>query len=98
MLLPNTPENKFSAGIAYVGDQFDASFDVRGVDTFRWAVGPFVGDVESYMTADFNGNYQLNDSWSIGVSVANLFDEKHWESFGGDILERRALGNVVFSW
>jgi outer membrane receptor protein involved in Fe transport len=98
LLLPNTPENKFSAGLSYVGDRLDASVDLRWVDTFRWAVGPFVGDVESYTTADFNGNYQLNDNWSIGVSIANMFDEKHWESFGGDILERRALGNVTLSW
>ncbi|MEE8368115.1 MAG: TonB-dependent receptor [Thermoanaerobaculia bacterium] len=98
LLLPNTPENKLSVGMAYVGSRFDAGFDARWVDKFRWAVGPFVGDVESYVTADLNSNYQLNDNWSVGVSIANLFDEKHFESFGGDILERRALGNVVLSW
>lgn len=98
LLLPNTPENKLSAGIAYAGSRFDAAFDARWVEKFRWAVGPFVGDVESYVTADLNSNYRLNDNWSVGISVANLFDEKHFESFGGDILERRALGNVVLSW
>lgn len=98
LLLPNTPENKLSAGIAYVGDSWDASLSGRWVDDFRWAVGPFQGDVESYTTIDLSVNWQVNDSWILGVNVANLLDEEHWESFGGDLLARRALGSVTFRW
>jgi outer membrane receptor protein involved in Fe transport len=35
---------------------------------------------------------------TLGLNVANLFDDKHWETFGGDILRRRALGSLQFKW
>jgi iron complex outermembrane recepter protein len=97
-LLPNTPENKFSTGVSYAVSKWDWAFDLRWVDEFRWAVGPFQGDVESYTTADIRGNYYFTDRFGIGVNVANLFDNEHWESFGGDLIGRRALANVVVKW
>jgi iron complex outermembrane receptor protein len=98
ILLPNTPDGKASAGVAYVQSKWDLGLSGRWVDTFRWAVGPFQGDVESYTTFDLNGNYNFNDNWAVGINIANLLDDNHWESFGGDLLARRALANVVFHW
>ncbi len=98
LLVPNTPELKASAGIAYVGDKFDWDLSMRWVDDFRWAVGPFQGNIESYTTFDLGANYTVNDRVRVGINVANLFDDNHWESFGGDIIERRALGNIQFTW
>jgi iron complex outermembrane receptor protein len=98
ILLPNSPENKLSAGLAYVVQRWDAGMSYRWVDDFRWSVGPFQGDVPSYGTADVTANWHLNDHWSLGVNVANAFDDEHWESFGGDLLARRALGHVTFRW
>lgn len=97
-LIPNTPEHKASAGVSYRDRRFDATLAARWVDDFRWVVGPFQGDVESYTTVDLNGEYRFDERWSVGVTVANLFDDEHWESFGGDLLGRRALGNVAFRW
>lgn len=98
ILQPNTPESKGSFGFGYVAPKWDFGLSARWVDGFRWVVGPFVGDVESYTTADIYTNYEVNDSVKVGLNIANAFDEKHWESFGGDILERRALGSVTFTW
>jgi iron complex outermembrane receptor protein len=98
ILLPNSPENKFNAGIGYVGERWDGSVSYRWVDDFLWFVGPFQGEVKSYSTVDLVANYALNDNWSIGVNIANALDDEHWESFGGDLLGRRALGNVTFKW
>ncbi len=97
-LLPNTPENKLAAGIAYSTAKWDAAFDVRWVDEFRWSVGAFKGNVLAYATADVRGNYNFTEHFGVGVNVANLFDEEHWESFGGDLLGRRALVNVLTRW
>jgi iron complex outermembrane receptor protein len=97
-LLPNTPENKLAAGIAYAVPRWDFAFDLRWVDDFRWSVGPFQGDVPSYTTADLRGNYYFNERIGVGLNVANLFDNEHWESFGGDLLGRRALANLVLKW
>ena len=98
ILQPNTPESKGSFGINYVSPKWDFGFSARWVDSFRWVVGPFIGTVESYTTADVTTNFVVNDNVKLGLNIANAFDEKHWESFGGDILERRALGSVTFNW
>ena len=41
VLLPNAPENKFSAGLSYVGDRLSTSLKYRWVDDFAWAAGIF---------------------------------------------------------
>lgn len=98
LLVPNTPETKMVFGFSYVADRWDFNLSSRTVDDFAWAVGPFVGTVESYTTVDLGFNFEINDNWKFGVNVANAFDDIHYESFGGDLLERRALGNITFSW
>jgi iron complex outermembrane receptor protein len=98
LLLPNTPEHKFSTGLTYAHGPFDAGFSLRWVDEFMWGVGPFRGMVESYTTVDLTANYSISDMWNVGVNVSNLFNSKHWEAFGGDLLGRRALAYVLFGW
>lgn len=98
ILLPNSPENKFSFGLSYNQDRWDAALTFRWVDDFRWGVGPFQGDVESYSVVDLVGNYLITENWKVGVNVSNLFDNEHWEAFGGDLLGRRALVSVSFLW
>jgi iron complex outermembrane receptor protein len=97
-LQANAPENQFKAGISYLADRFDTALKVRWVDEFEWFVGPFRGTVPSYEVMDVSANYHIGDNWSVGVNVANVLDDNHFEAFGGDILERRALGHVAFSW
>src|SRR6185369_3035271 len=86
MVLPNSPENTASFGAGYTKRRFDVDFALRWVDSFRWSVGPFQGDVESYATADLTANYRLPRGLTLGLNVANLFDDRHWETFGGDII------------
>ena len=80
------------------GSNWDAGVSARWVDEFRWVVGPFQGDVESYTTVDVNANWDIAESWTLGLNIANALDEEHWESFGGDLLGRRALASVAFKW
>lgn len=94
----NAPENKFSVGLSYVGTDFDISVNYRWVEEFEWAAGLFEGTVPEYDVVGLNANYRLGDNWSVGIDVSNLLDEEHFEAFGGDILERRALGHVAFHW
>jgi len=97
-LLPNSPENKANFALSYAAEKLDAGISARWVDDFRWVVGPFQGNVESYTTVDLSLNYKLNNDWKVGLNVSNLLDNGHWESFGGDLLERRALAHVEFGW
>jgi len=98
LLLPNSPENKLALGYFYGAERWSGSVNLRWVGDFRWVVGPFQGDVESYTTADVGLNFDINDNWAVGANVANAFDDVHIESFGGDLLERRALAYAAFSW
>ena len=47
---------------------------------------------------DLGFNFEINDDWGVGVNVANALDDDHYEAFGGDVLARRALGYVAYSW
>jgi iron complex outermembrane receptor protein len=97
-LLPNAPEHKISGGLAYRGDKLSASVKYRWVDDFDWAAGIFVGAVPSYNLVDLGFSWRFTDRCSLGVDIANALDEEHWQSFGGDLLERRALGHVTINW
>jgi outer membrane receptor protein involved in Fe transport len=98
LLLPNTPEHKFAFGGAYTGPRWSVAANLRRVTTFRWAVGPFQGDVRSYVTVDATANRTLTNRWSAGVNASNLLNDEHWESFGGDLLGRRILGSIQYTW
>jgi iron complex outermembrane receptor protein len=96
--LPNTAKNKVNLGLAYVSDRFDAALRYRWSDSFDWAAGFFRGRVPSYQVADLTINYHFDERWSIGLDVSNLFDESHFEFFGGDLLRRRAIAHTTFSF
>jgi iron complex outermembrane receptor protein len=97
-LLPNAPENKLSAGLSYHGERFGAMLKYRWVDDFDWAAGVFVGFVPSYDVVDLGLSYRITDNLQVGLDVSNVLDEDNYQAFGGDIVTRRALGNISFSW
>lgn len=96
LLLPNTPEGKGSVGASYTRDRWNAGVSGRWVDGFRWVVGPFQGNVKSYTTMDANATFNLTENWGIGATISNLLDDEHFESFGGDLIGRRALLSVTY--
>ena len=52
----------------------------------------------TYSVLNLAGTYNINDNVTIGANISNFLEDTHWESFGGDIIERRALGYVTFNW
>jgi iron complex outermembrane receptor protein len=98
LLAPNSPENTFQLGLAYLAERWGVDFAMRWVDDFRWSVGIFQGDVMSYTTVDLSANFSIVENWTIGANISNLFNNKHYESFGGDLIRRRALAYVAFDW
>ncbi|MEM6796334.1 MAG: TonB-dependent receptor [Acidobacteriota bacterium] len=97
-LVPNAPENKFSFAITYTAANWGFSAKYRWTEEFDWAVGPFQGVVEQYDLLDLSANYQINDSVGLSVNISNALDEEHYQSFGGDLLGRRAIGAVSFQF
>jgi outer membrane receptor protein involved in Fe transport len=97
-LVPNTPGHQFSVGAAYDHNGVTAALRYRWVDGFPWLAGTYVGPVLSYGVVDLNASYAVARHLTVGVDVANLLDSDHYEAFGGDLLGRRALGHVTYSW
>jgi outer membrane receptor protein involved in Fe transport len=97
-LLPNTPGHQFSAGTAYARGPFSSTLGYRWVDSFQWLAGIYVGPVPSYGVLDLNGSYRLTEHITAGADMANLLDKDHYEAFGADLLGRRALVHLTYSW
>jgi len=98
LLQPNTPSHTVGGGLAYDSRRFSASGDVRWVDGFRWADGFFQGDVESYTTVDLAATCPVTTRMNVNLNVTNLFNDRHWETFGGALLRRRALISLQYHW
>jgi outer membrane receptor protein involved in Fe transport len=98
ILLPNTPAHKGSLSFSYARGPLAFSISGRWVQGFRWAAGVFQGDVPEYTTADLNTSYRVNELIGVGLNVANFADEVHYEAFGGDLIHRRALVNLMFTF
>jgi iron complex outermembrane receptor protein len=97
-LLPNSPENKFNLGLSWRGTKLDAKVSYRWVEEYDWAAGVFVGTVPQFDVVNVAANYRLSNMLGFGVDISNALDNEHWESFGGDMMSRRALGFVSVNW
>jgi outer membrane receptor protein involved in Fe transport len=97
-LSPNTPAHQFSARTAFAQGGFSSALRYRWVDSFQWLSGIYAGHVPSYGVVDLNASYRLTKHITAGADVANLFDNAHYEAFGADLLGRRALGHLTYSW
>lgn len=97
-LLPNTPPQQGAMGAQYVSPRFDVSVRARFVHGFDWVSGVFAGPVPAYGVVDLQANAPLTGRLTLGVDVANLFDRRHYEMFGGDLLARRALAHLTVGW
>lgn len=97
-LLPNAPEHKASVGLAYRTQKWGASAAYRWVDDFYWAAGVFKGPVESYSIVNLGANYNITDNIEIGTTISNALDEEAWQTWGGDLVGRRALAYLNFLW
>ena len=101
-LLPNASENKFNLGVTYTNDKINSSLTYKHTEGFPWAAGAFFTppgqDVPDFDVVNFSLSYQMLDWLRFNVDVANLLDEEHYQSFGGSIIERRALAGVKFTF
>jgi outer membrane receptor for ferrienterochelin and colicins len=95
---PNAPSSQFAFGATYRDQRAAGSIAYRRVAKFPWASGRYVGDVPAYGVANADASWRLNDYLSLSATVSNLFNEEHYEVFGGDLLRRRAMMSLGVSW
>jgi outer membrane receptor for ferrienterochelin and colicins len=95
---PNAPKNRVAAGVSYAGPTYDLALRGRWLDSFTWSAGIFSGKVPSYEVVDVTARYRITDNWETGLYIYNVLDNSHYETFGGDLLRRRALAHVGYHW
>lgn len=95
---PNTPEHRIGFGASYISDRLDISLRYRWVDDFLWASGIFRGMVNSYNLFDLTSNIYFANGFSIGLNIFNLFNVKHYQCFGGDMLHRNIVATFGYRW
>ena len=61
-------------------------------------LGVFAGDNPSYDSVSLAAAIRPTGNVTLGATISNALDNEHYEAFGGDIIERRALGYVNYSW
>jgi outer membrane receptor protein involved in Fe transport len=98
LISANAPPQRVTAGVTHTSARLTTALRFRWSDQFTWSGGVFHGPVPSSTTVDVTGRYKLGPRTAVVANVANLFDRRHYEIFGGDILRRRALLTVVQNW
>ncbi len=101
-ILPNTSRLRGNIGAEYnnkvSGMPFNLRVNVRGVQGFQWIAGFFEGHVPEYWVTNLSGDIDLTEKINLGFNVFNLFDRRHYQIFGGTILERYATANVSYTF
>jgi outer membrane receptor for ferrienterochelin and colicins len=94
----NSPPHRVTAGLTYAHDRVSVAARYRWADRFQWIGGIFRGPVPSYSVTDLSASYRLPGRRRVVANIANAFDNRHYEIFGGDILRRSALLTLVQEW
>lgn len=104
-ILPNTSPHRVTLGISYKEqDTYDVGLQFRYVEGFQWIAGLFEGSVPSYAVMNLNAGYNFGDvlvtghNIRLGVNVFNLLDRRHYQIFGGTILQRYTTATLTYEF
>jgi iron complex outermembrane receptor protein len=98
-LLPNTSPHKFTLSASYIEPQkFDVNISLIHSQEFDWLAGTFVGVVPTYNIVNLNAGYYIAQNLNIGLNVYNLFNEEHYEIFGGTYMPRYTTARISYNF
>jgi outer membrane receptor for ferrienterochelin and colicins len=101
-IVPNTSSRKVNIGAQYTEPKlFDVGFMFRYVEGFDWVAGTFNGGVPTYAVLDLNASLDMSrwiSGTRLGVSVMNALDRRHYQIFGGTILQRYATATLSYQF
>lgn len=97
-VLPNAPRNRVNVGGTYASGPLRLGVDARWQSAFNWSSGVFVGRVPAFAVMDVNARYDLTKHVSLGATVSNALDNRHYEAFGADLIRRLALTYAAISF
>lgn len=98
-ILPNTSPNKANFSATYQEtDKFDATLSFQYSDKYDWLAGAYTGVVPAYKIFNFNAGYYIMKNLQLGVYIFNIFDEQHYEMFGGTYMPRNFYVKTSFNF
>ena len=96
VLSPNTPRNKGVVSLTYAGRQgIDVGVDARIVSGYHWTMGLWDGDIPASQMVNLSAGYRINPHLRVFANATNLFDEQHFEVYGGSVIGRRVLAALT---
>ena len=97
-IVPNTAPHRVNLGLQYDKDGIELGMQVRGVQGFTWVAGLFEGYVPEYWLLNLNIGYAITPDLKASATVFNALDRRHYQIFGGTILQRMATMNVTMNF
>jgi outer membrane receptor protein involved in Fe transport len=97
VLVANAPDHRVAVTLAYAGPTLRIGMGWRWQREFEWAAAGSRGMVPPVSDVELALGRRLGAAWELGVRVTNLLDQERFESFGGDVLRRRAILSVTRS-
>ncbi len=98
VLVANAPDHRVAATLAYAGPALRVQIGWRWQPEFEWSAAGARGIVPQLSDVDLALSRRLDERWELGLRVTNVLDRERYESFGGDVLGRRALLTITRSW
>ena len=98
-ILPNTPPHRMNAAISYnVPEEYDISLQMNYVDEYDWLAGIQIGKVPSYMLFNVSAGYDITENLNAGLYIYNLFNETHFQVFGGTFIPRLSTFKLTYNF
>ena len=96
-IVPNASPNRYNFGLQYDKDGIEIGVQVRGVTGFEWVAGLFQGYVPEYWLVNLNAGYTISPEIKVSGTIFNVLDRRHYQIFGGTILQRLASMNLTLN-
>jgi len=97
VLVANAPDHRVAVTLAYAGPSLRGAVGWRWQPEFEWSAAGARGIVPAISDVELAMSRRLGAAWELGLRVTNLLDRERYETFGGDVLRRRALLSVAYS-
>jgi outer membrane receptor protein involved in Fe transport len=97
VLVANAPDHRVAVTLAYAGPTLRGALGWRWQPEFEWSAAGARGIVPAISDVELALSRRLGAAWELGLRVTNLLDRERYETFGGDVLRRRAVLSVAYS-
>ncbi len=98
-LLPNASPHRMNATISYdVPEEYDVSLQVNHTEGYDWLAGINVGKIPTYTLLNISAGYHLFTDFELGLNIYNVFNQFHYQVFGGTPIPRLTTFKLTYNF